>query len=174
MVVEMKWGGADQRPHRVGCPSSLSSGHSCFSRLQPCRTQSNQIINCRALNDPLNLNALTLTCYLMLGLRVVLCNHFDVLFKTIFVNSLAMLSDCIARLLQAEEDCPLNTLLTHYSPTAHPLLTHCSPTAHPLLTHCPPNAHPLLTLAQLLLVKTHPESSACKFSRTTSHKGRPD
>jgi len=43
MVVEMKWGGADQRPHRVGCPSSLSSGHSCFSRLQPCRTQSNQI-----------------------------------------------------------------------------------------------------------------------------------
>jgi hypothetical protein len=121
--------------------------------------------HCRALNDPLNLNALTLTCYLMLGLRVVLCNHFDVLFKTIFVNSLAMLSDCIARLLQAEEktlklitknmlklkctkylfaimiDCPLNTLLT----LAHPLLTHCSPTAHPLLTHCSPTAHPLLT-----------------------------
>ena len=115
--------------------------------------------HCRALNDPLNLNALTLTCYLMLGLKVVLCNHFDVLFKTIFVNSLAMLSDCIARLLQAEEktlklitknmlklkctkylfaimiDCPLNTLLT----LAHPLLTHCSPTAHPgspWLIHC--------------------------------------
>ena len=119
--------------------------------------------HCRALNDPLNLNALTLTCYLMLGLRVVLCNHFDVLFKTIFVNSLAMLSDCIARLLQAEEktlklitknmlklkctkylfaimiDCPLNTLLT----LAHP----GSPTAHPLLTHCSPTAQPLLTLA---------------------------
>ena len=69
-----------------------------------------------------------------------------------------MLSNCIARLLQAEEktlksitknmlelkctkylfaimiDCPLNTLLT----LAHPLLTHCSPTAHPLLTHCSP------------------------------------
>lgn len=43
MVVEMKWGGAEQRPHRVGCPSSLSSGHSCFLQLQPCRTQSNQI-----------------------------------------------------------------------------------------------------------------------------------
>jgi hypothetical protein len=105
-----------------------------------------------------------------------------------------MLSDCIARLLQAEEktlklitknmlklkctkylfaimiDCPLNTLLT----LAHPLLTHCSPTAHPLLTHCSPTAHPLLTLAHLLLVKTHPKSSACKFSRTTSHIGRPD
>jgi hypothetical protein len=154
--------------------------------------------HCRALNDPLNLNALTLTCYLMLGLRVVLCNRFDVLFKTIFVNSLAMLSDCIARLLQAGEktlklitknmlklkctkylfaimiDCPLNTLLTHCSPTAHPLLTHCSPTAHPLLTHCSPTAYLLLTLAHLLLVKTHPKSSACKFSRTTSHKGRSD
>jgi hypothetical protein len=94
-----------------------------------------------------------------------------------------MLSNCIARLLQAEEktlksitknmlelkctkylfaimiDCPLNTLLT---------------LAHPLLTHCSPTAHPLLTLAHLLLVKTHPKSSACKFSRTTSHIGRPD
>ena len=101
-----------------------------------------------------------------------------------------MLSDCIARLLQSEEktlklitknmlkskctkylfaiiiDCPFNTLLT----LAHPLLTHCSPTAHPLLTHC----SPWLTLAHLLLVKTHPKSSACKFSETTSHKGRPD
>jgi hypothetical protein len=102
-------------------------------------------------------------------LGLFLCNHFDVLFKTIFVNSLAMLSDCIARLLQAEEktlklitknmlklkctkylfaimiDCPLNTLLTLAhpgSPTAHPLLTHYSPTAHPLLTHCSPTAHP--------------------------------
>jgi hypothetical protein len=26
---------------------------------------------CRALNDPLNLNALTLACHAMLGLRVV-------------------------------------------------------------------------------------------------------
>jgi hypothetical protein len=101
-----------------------------------------------------------------------------------------MLSDCIARLLQAEEktlklitknmlklkctkylfaimiDCPLNTLLT----LAHP----GSPTAHPLLTHYSPTAHPLLTLAHLLLVKTHPKSSACKFSRTTSHIGRPE
>ena len=91
-----------------------------------------------------------------------LCEHFDVLFKTICVDSLAMLSDCIARLLQAEEktlklitknmlkskctkylfaimiDCSLNTLLTHCSPTAHPLLTHCSPTAHPMLIHCSP------------------------------------
>jgi hypothetical protein len=96
-----------------------------------------------------------------------LCEHFDVLLKTICVDSLAMLSDCIARLLQVEEktlklitknmlkskctkylfaiviDCPLNTLLT----LAHPPLTHCSPTAHPLLTHCSPTAHPWLTLA---------------------------
>jgi hypothetical protein len=91
-----------------------------------------------------------------------LCEHFNILLKTICVDSLAMLSDCIARLLQAEEktlrlitknmlkskctkylfaimiDCPLNTLLT----LAHPPLTHCSPTAHPLLTHCSPMAHP--------------------------------
>jgi hypothetical protein len=95
-----------------------------------------------------------------------LCEHFDVLFKTICVDSLAMLSDCIARLLQAEEktlklitknmlkskctkylfaimiDCSLNTLLTHCLPTAHPLLTHYSPTAHPWLTHGSPIAHP--------------------------------
>jgi hypothetical protein len=25
----MKWGGADQRPHRVGCLPSLPAGHSC-------------------------------------------------------------------------------------------------------------------------------------------------